>query len=182
MNMRKMLLALLASVFAANLSAAELSFNNLGLTYHQLDFDCDTNCDGFGVQGSVQFNDMFMAGIDHSNFEGDVDLTYLTLGLKHNFSDAGAVYGQVGAARVGVDAGSFGSASETKGVVGVGIRGIAGESFETDFLIRKVFASGSDPTARLTGTYFFSDTVGASVFVDGGDGYFGGGLGLRLNY
>lgn len=176
--MKKIVLAFAAALFAVNVSAAELSFNNLGLNYQQIDFDCDTNCDGFGVSGSLEFNETFMGSVDYQNFESDVDLTYVSLGARHKFSDNAAIYGQIGAANLDVD----GLGSETEGFVGVGVRGMLSTQFEGDFLLRKIAASGSDVGAKLTGTYFFTDTVGASLFLEGSDDVFGGGVGVRFNF
>jgi hypothetical protein len=56
------------------------------------------------------------------------------------------------------------------------------DSFETDFLVRRVIASGADVEARLTGTYYFTESFGTSLSLNAADGIFGGGLGLRLNF
>jgi hypothetical protein len=174
--MKKIVLAAIAAI-AFNASAAELSFNNLGLTYQQLDSDCSSDCDGFGINGSVEFSDMFNAGIDYANYEGDVSLTYLHLGIRHEMSENAAVFGQVGAARID----AF-SDNDTKAFAGVGVRGMIAEQFEGEALVRKVFVSGVDPSLKLTGTYFFTETVGGQLFAETSDGDTGYGLGLRVNF
>jgi hypothetical protein len=179
--MKKLALALIASAFAVNATAAELSFNNLGLTYQQADFDCSSDCDGFGIKGSVEFNEMFFGEVDYFNVDNDVSLTYLGLGLRHNISDTAAIYGLLGAARIEVDSFFFDD-SETKAFAGVGIRGMMTENFEGEALVRKVFIGGLDPAVKLSGTYFFTETVGGQLFVEGSDGDFGGGIGLRVNF
>jgi len=182
--MKKILLAVLASAFAFGASAAELSFNNLEVGYSQLDFSCSSNCDGLNLIGSVEINEMFSASVDYTGVSGngaDADLTYLALGIRNEFSENAAVFGQVGVGRISVDSG-FDNDSETKAFVGVGVRGMMTESFEGEALVRKVFASGSDPALKLTGTYFFTDTFGASVNVEASNGDSGGGVGLRLNF
>lgn len=176
--MKKIVLACAAALLAANVSAAELSFNNLGINYQQLDFDCDTDCDGFGVSGSLEFNETFMGSVDYQDFESDVSVTYVGLGARHKFSDNAAIYGQLGAANLDVD----GFGSETEGFVGLGVRGMVASQFEADLLLRKVTVSGSDVSAKLTGTYFFTDTVGASLFFEGADDVFGAGVGVRFNF
>ena len=176
--MKKLVLACAAALLAANVSAAELSFNNLSINYQQIDFDCDTDCDGVGVAGSLEFNETFMGSVDYQNVEGDLDVTFVSLGARHKFSDTAAVYGQLGAANINVD----GFGSETEAFVGVGLRGMLGTQFEGDLLLRKVAVSGSDVDAKLTGTYFFTDTIGASLFLEGSDDVFGGGVGLRFNF
>jgi hypothetical protein len=175
--MKKFLLAIVSATFALNAAAAELSFNNLGLGYQQLDFDCDTNCDGFRLNGSLDFNETFGGAVDFTNYEGDVNLTFVTLRAKHMLSDAAAIYGEAGVVNFDTDFGD-----ETEAAVGVGVRGMATESLELDFNIRHIFADNSDQIARLTGTYFFTDTVGGSINLDGADGVFGGGFGVRVNF
>jgi hypothetical protein len=175
--MKKLLLSV-AALFAINAQATDLSFNNFGLVYSQADFSCSTNCDGFGLQGSVEFSPMFSAGLDYTNYSGDFDVSYLTLGIRSEFSETAAVYGQLGLARA--SAGRAGSLNRS--VAGVGLRGMLGERIEGDVLVRKVFLKGVDASVKLTGTYFFTDTVGGQLFVEGGGSDFGGGLGLRVNF
>ena len=182
--MKKILLAVLASAIASTASAAELSFNNLEVGYSQLEFSCSSDCDGFNLIGSVEINDMFSASVDYTGVSGngaDADLTYLALGIRNEFSDNAAVFGQAGAARIGIDT-PFGNESETKGFAGVGVRGMFNERFEGEALVRKVFASDVDASLKLTGTYFFTDTVGASLNVETSNGDTGGGVGLRVNF
>ena len=183
--MKKILLAVLASAFAFGASAAELSFNNFGIGYTQADFSCSSDCDGFNLLGSLEINDLFSVNADYTNINASggssVDFTYLGLGVRSEFSDNAAFFGQVGAARIGIDT-PFGDDSETKGFAGVGIRGMFSEQFEGEALVRKVFASDFDASLKLTGTYFFTDTVGASLNVETNDGDTGGGVGLRMNF
>ncbi len=182
--MKKILFAVLASTFAFGASAAELSFNNFGVGYARADFGCGSDCDGFNLLGSVEINDMFSANVDYTNidtFGGSVDVTYLGLGLRNEYSDSAAFFGQLGAARVSADT-NFGSGSTTKGFAGVGLRSMFSERFEGEALVRKVFASNLDASLKLTGTYFFTDAVGASLNIETSDGDTGGGVGLRMNF
>jgi hypothetical protein len=128
--MKKILVAVLASAFACAASAAELSFNNLSVGYTQLDFSCSTDCDGYNLIGSVEINEMFSASLDYTGISGggaDADLTYLGLGIRNEFSESAAVFGQVGIGRLSVDSRFF-SDSETKAFVGVGVRGMMTDS------------------------------------------------------
>jgi hypothetical protein len=106
----------------------------------------------------------------------------LSFDARHQFNDTSAIYGQAGVARLKLDLDFLGSDSETKGFLGVGVRSMLAPQFEGDLLVRKVFASGSDISVKATGTYFFTETVGASLILDGADGQFGGGVGIRLNF
>jgi hypothetical protein len=175
--MKKLILAAVAMA-ALNASAAELSFNNLGLRYQQLDFDCDTNCDGFGIAGTVEFNELLIGELDYQDYNGDVSLAYVGLGLRRGISDTTAVYGTVGAVRLDSDFGD----NVTEGYLSLGMRGMITESFEGDASVRYIFEDDSDPSVKLAGTYFFTETVGGQVFLEASDGIFGGGLGLRLNF
>ncbi len=183
--MKKIFFAALATALAFSANAAELSFNNAAIGYTHADFSCGSDCDGFNLLGSVEINDIFSANLDYTNINASggssVDLTYLGLGVRSEFSDTAAVFGQLGVARLGVDT-NFGDDSETKGFVGVGVRSMLTEQFEGEALVRKVFASNVDASLKLTGTYFFTDTVGASINVETSDGDTGGGVGLRLNF
>ncbi len=172
--MKKLILAALtlASVHAV---AADLSFNNLGLRYQYLDFNCDSSCDAGGVAGSLEFNERFFGELDYQKYSG-ADLTYVGLGLRHAISDQTAFYGTVGAVRLDI------GESLTEGYVSFGVRSMMTENFEGDAAIRYIVESESDPSVRLTGTYFFTDSVGGQAFLEGSDGLFGGGLGLRINF
>jgi hypothetical protein len=180
--MKKTLLATAALMFAANLSATDLSFNNLSLSYKQADFDCNSKCDGLNLIGSLEFSPNFAGSLDYANYSGDLSLTYLSFDARHQFNETSAIYGQAGAARAKYDFSRFDYGTSTKGFLGVGVRSMLAPQFEGDLLVRKVFASGSDVSFKATGTYFFTDTVGASLILDGADGQFGGGIGLRLNF
>lgn len=183
--MKKIFLTVLASALAFGANAAELSFNNASIGYSQADFSCSSDCDGLNLLGSIEINDIFSANLDYTNIDAaggsSVDFTYLGLGVRSEFSDNAAFFGQVGAARVGIDT-PVGDDSETKGFAGVGVRGMFSERFEGEALVRKVFASNVDASLKLTGTYFFTDTVGASLNVETSNGDTGGGIGLRVNF
>ena len=183
--MKKSLLAVMASVLAFSASAADLSFNNVGIGYRQADFSCGSDCDGLNLLGSIEINDIFSVNVDYTNIDvsggSSIDFTFLGLGVRHELSENAAFFGQAGAARIGIDT-RFGDDSETKGFVGVGLRGMLSEQFEGEALVRKVFASNSDASLKLTGTYFFTDVVGASLSVEASDGDTGGGVGLRMNF
>ena len=178
--MKKMILAAAAALFSLSATAAELSFNNFEVRYSQLDFSCGSDCDGFGLKGSVEFNELFHGELDYSRYSGGGDsasLAYLGFGARHQFNDQAAVYGLLGAVRA--DVGDF---DKTYGFAGVGVRGMLTENFEGEALLRKVLKGGFDPSLKLSGTYFFTETVGAQLAIETSDGDTGGDIGLRINF
>lgn len=182
MKKTALLLATVSALAAAgSAAAAELTFNNISVGYSQVDFDCDTNCDGFGLGVSGELNETFFigGGIGRFSFFGeDVSVYNLDLGARMLLSDTTALYGTVGAAKASTDFGS----SDTELALGVGVRALLAPSFELDGSIGYVNVDGADPTFNLTGTWFFTETVGVSLGLDASDDIFGGSVGLRVNF
>lgn len=172
--MKNVLLAALAAV-SMNSAAADLSFNNLSLGYTQLDTSCSSDCDGFNLRGSLAFGENFFGDVDYSNYEGEVDLTYVGLGYRHHYSTNAAFIGLLGAANVD---GDFGS--ETKAYLGIGVRGMMTPNLEGEAILRKV--GSFDASARLSGTYFFTETVGGYLSVEADSDVTGLGAGVRFNF
>ncbi len=170
--MKKLLVASILLACSSAASAADLSFNNFALGYEIADFDCDTNCDGASIGANFELNDIFMLGFGGVSIEG-FDGYGVNVGARKNVSDSTAIYGLIGASHS-----DFG----TDPSLGFGVRSMLGESFELDFTVSHVFVDGGASGASLTGTYFFSDNIGASLNLGGGEGAFGGGLGLRVNF
>ena len=185
----KALILAAASLFSLSASAAELSFSTLEGSYIQADLDCSTDCDGFGIEGSISFDETFYGtagfqnifqNIDVNFGSGDADFStlFLTGGARHMISESSAIYGELGFVRFD---GDF-SDEETDAVAIAGIRGMFNPSFEGEAEISRIFQSGADVELSLKGTFFFTDTVGGFAGVSASDGDTGAKVGLRLNF
>ncbi len=170
--MKKILIAGVLLALGSAASAAELSFNNVEIGYGYADFDCDTNCDYVGLGAGFEVGEHFIVGVGGAISDGN-DSVGGSFGGRWNVAETTALYATVGATHS-----DFG----TDGTVGVGVKSMLSDSFELDFGVSHIFVPGGATGADVTGTYFFNDTTGVSVSLNGGEGAFGGGLGLRFNF
>lgn len=175
--MKNILIAALGLSLFGTAHAADLTFNNLAVGYNQLDFDCSSNCDGVFVAGSAEINPLIFVAASYADF-GPASSSSASVGFRSSSSAVVSIYGQIGIGYV--DAGRFGSDTNAFGAVGV--RGMLTPSFELDGSVAYVNVDGADPSANLTGTFFFTDTVGLGLSLGAGDGFFGGGANLRVNF
>lgn len=176
-----MLAALTLTMLSGSVAATELSFNNLTLGYEQLDFDCSSDCDGFGASASAELSDLFYVSAAAARYEDSLNAYSAALGLRTGGSRH-AWYGEVGLARATLST-PFGRVrSGNELYVAGGIRGMVTPNLELDAGLAYVNADDADPTFGVTGTWFFTDTVGVSLGLSGGNDLFGGGVGLRVNF
>jgi hypothetical protein len=188
--MRQSILAALAlTLLSGSAAAADLSFNNLTVGYEQLDFDCSSDCDGFGIAASAELSGLFFISGSASRYEDSLSAYSATFGIRTGGTRF-AWYGELGLSRASVSANSV-RLSEKELVLIGGIRGLVNPNLEIDASIGYSNADDrlaisrtlkSDPTIAMTGTWFLTDTVGASLSLSGNGDLFGGGIGLRVNF
>lgn len=175
------LTALALTVLSGSAAAADLSFNNLTAGYEQLDFDCSSDCDGFGVGVSAELSDLFFISGSAARYEDSLNAYSATLGIRTGGTQY-AWYGELGLAKATISTPFGRVSSDSELLVAGGIRGLVTPNLELDAGIAYVNADDADPTVGVTGTWYFTDTVGVSLGLSGGNDLFGGGLGLRVNF
>lgn len=175
------LAALALTLLSSSVTAAELSFNNFTAGYEQLDFDCSSDCDGFGVGVSAELSDLFFITGSAARYEDSLNAYSATLGVRTSGTQY-AWYGELGLAKATISTPFGRVSSDSELVVAGGIRGLVTPNLELDAGISYVNADDADPSVGVTGTWFFTDTVGVSLGLSGGNDLFGGGLGLRVNF
>ena len=79
--MKRTLLALALSTAALSANAADLNYNYVQGSYNSVDID-GTDLDGFGIKGSLKFNDSFYGIAGYESYsEGSAGLDEYNIGL-----------------------------------------------------------------------------------------------------
>lgn len=180
--MRQSILAALAlTLLSGTAAAADLSFNNLSAGYEQLDFDCSSDCDGFGIAASAELSELFFISAAASRYEDSLNAYSGAIGVRTG-GERHAWYGQLGLAKATLSTPFGRVSSDSELFIAGGIRGMVTPKLELDAGVGYVNADDADPTVNLTGTWFFTDKLGAYLSLGGGNDLFGGGVGVRLNF
>ena len=180
--MKRTLFALaLAAALPMSAQAAERSYSYVELDYVNVDSDAD----GFGVRGSVDFAESNFYGfgsytsveVDNTNF--DIDGFEVGVGYHHALNDSADLIGEVAYQNVevlGFDADGY--------RVSGGFRGNLAENFEG--LVKLNYLDGNNTDGDFTGTlgaqFKFSETWGVTgevEFADGGQSYL---VGVRASF
>lgn len=176
---------LFALAFAAALpmsaQAAERSYSYVELDY----VNVDSNADGFGVRGSVNFGESNFYGfgsytnVQIDNTSIDVDGFDVGLGFHHALNDSADMIAEVAYQEVQV----LGFNANGYRVSG-GFRGNLAENFEG--LVKLNYVDGNNLNGDFTGTlgaqYKFNETWGATgeiEFANGGQTYL---VGVRASF
>jgi hypothetical protein len=192
--MKRSLIALaLAAVLPLSAQAGELNYNYIQADYLNSDF-VGENFDGFGIAGSVKFNDAFYGSasyrkVDNGDFDIDLDETVISLGWRHGLSDKADFLAEVGYVNVGVDAGELGDASEDGYRVGAGFRGSFNDKFEGSIKGFYTDLGGDEDGefgARVAGLFKINPTWGIEASYEttqyGGENFDTWGLGVRASF
>lgn len=131
--MKRSLFALaLAAALPLSAQAGELNYNYVEAGYVNSHF-ASTDFDGYSISGSVAFNDNWYGAASYRDVSKSgvgLDETVVSLGWRHGLSDKADFLAEIGYVNVGVDAGSFGNASEDGYRVAAGFRGKMAANFE----------------------------------------------------
>ena len=166
--------SLIALVLAAAVPFAAQADDKLSYSYIEADYvNLDSDADGFGVRGSIEFADSgFYAfgswnALEADDFDVDVDTYDLGLGYAHSLGENLDLIGE--AAYVNVDVEGFDADGWR---ASVGLRGSFSPNFEG--LVKANFVDGDDVDGDFTGTlgaqYKFNPTWGITGEVEIGDG------------
>ena len=135
--MARSILLIFLVVFSASVGAQGLSYDYLQGSYGRVDLDDSSfsaDGDGFGISGSIAFNENFHVSGEYQTAEMDfgVDLSLLevALGYNTNISENLDLTAQVGYLNVDVDASGIVSADDDAFLIGGGVRAMLADNVE----------------------------------------------------
>ncbi|WP_194755256.1 outer membrane protein [Aliidiomarina indica] len=169
-------MALAGTMFVSNAEASEgPSFTYASASYMQLGVDQSDSTDGFGLDLSIEMNELAFFRAAHERYsEGGLsaDLTRIGLGLKKAMNDSTALYGGAGLAYGKLDVG-WASDSDTGWQVFGGVASRLNKHVELygELSHYDLFDSGETDFA-LGSRFFVSDRASfgaAYIFGDGAD-------------
>lgn len=147
--MKRALFALaLAAALPLSAQAADgIKYSYVEGSYQSSDF-LGENFDGFGLAGSVGFNDHWYGSatyrnVDNNKYDVGLDETTVNLGWHNAISDRADFIAELGYVDVGVDAGAIGSDSENGYRVAAGVRGLFAPNFEGNIKARYTDLGGN---------------------------------------
>lgn len=197
--MKRSLIALaLAAALPLSAQAGELKYSYIQFGYVNSNTSGE-NLDGYGLEGSVAFNEDWYGSATYRNIDGDfsgvdfgVDETTVNLGWRHAMSDKADFIAEVGYVNYGVDVSGLGSGNIDGYRVGAGFRGFMGEKFEGQIkahwthLSESNLGSTNDFGGGISGTYHINDTWGITGSYDSvqlsGDSVDSWGLSVRASF
>lgn len=179
--------SLIALALVALLPLSAQADDKLSYTYIEGNYvNLDSDADGFGVRGSVEFGESNFYGfgsyamLEVDDINVDIDVNEIGLGYAHSISGNADLISEV--AYVNNDIDGFGNIDGYR--ASVGVRGSFTDSFEGLFKAnyRDTDNAGSDFTGTLGAQYKFNQTWGATgevEFGDGGESYL---VGVRASF
>lgn len=171
--MKPTLLALALSTAALSANAADLNYNNVQGSYNSVDID-GADLDGFGIKGSLKFNDMFYGIAGYESYsEGDTSLDETSVGLGFR-SSVGAKtdwINELSYVHDSADAGYYGDVSDSGYRVATGLRSMVGENVELTGKLNytDVGDFGNGIGVNLGGVYHVNETFGITAGYDYAD-------------
>ena len=191
--MKRALIALaLAAALPLSAQAGELNYNYVQASYLNSHF-AGEDFPGWGLEGSVKFNDMFYGSASYRNVDKSgvsLDESNINLGYRHAVSDKADFIAEIGYINYGVDLGSFGNAKVDGYRVAGGFRGFLGEKFEGTIKLNYTDVNGDGSSSSefgggVSGTYHINETWGITGSYDStklGDTISTWGLGVRASF
>ena len=165
--MKRLLIASLLVLGSTTTFAEDFSYTYLNASYANIDLDGIDTGDGFGIAGSFAVADNWhvFAGYQGAGFDFDVDATTLNAGVGYNtpVSESIDVVARLSYIYAEVDT-PLGSTDDSGYGFGVGLRAMAGESFELNGAIEYAEIDGSGDTAIGGGfLYNFTENFAAGA-------------------
>lgn len=169
---------------------ADMNYTNFEIGYVDADLDssfANIDGDGFGLSGSYEIQDnLFVFGqLDELSYDADIDATTyeIGLGLAHAFNEDLDFVGSISYVDAEFDVGPV-KVGDDGFALGAGIRSRVAASVEVDAGLRFVDLdqSGSDTGLRLSGRYYFTPSMAASLGADLNDGADTMRLGFRAEF
>ena len=171
--MKRTLLALALSTAALSANAADLNYNYVQGSYNSVDID-GTDLDGFGIKGSLKFNDSFYGIAGYESYsEGSAGLDEYNIGLGYRWKVGAKTdwINELSYANDSADAGYYGNASDSGYRVATGLRSMVGENVELTGKLNytDVGDFGNGVGASLGGVYHVNDMFGITAGYDYAD-------------
>jgi hypothetical protein len=171
--MKRTLLALALSTAALSANAADLNYNYVQGSYNSVDID-GADLDGFGIKGSLKFNDMFYGIAGYESYsEGDsgLDETGIGLGFRKSLNAKTDWINELSYVHDSADAGYYGDVSDSGYRVATGLRGMVGENVELTGKLNyaDVGDFGNGIGVNLGGVYHVNETFGITAGYDYAD-------------
>ncbi len=191
--MKRALIALaLAAALPLSAQAGELNYNYVQAGYANSHIS-GTNFAGWGVEGSVKFNDMFYGSASYRNVDKSgvsLDESNVNLGFRHAVSDKADFIAEIGYINYGLDFGGGSSGNIDGYRVAGGFRGFLGEKFEGTVKLNYTDVNGNGGSSSefgggVSGTYHINDTWGITASYDStklGETISTWGLGVRASF
>lgn len=170
---RSILVGSLLAALAPAAALAEFTYNNVEVSFVDVELDGPANVDGdgFEVSGSFDITDrihLFGEWQDQSlDFGIDGRQLEFGAGLKHSINPDLDFVGTLSYVDTEVEFGNV-TAEDDGLALGGGIRSRLGDSFELDAMLRWVDfdESGSDTGFAITGRYYFTRTLALTFGTD----------------
>lgn len=190
--MKRALIALaLAAALPLSAQAGELNYNYVQASYLNSHF-VGESFPGYGLEGSVKFNDMFYGSASYRNVDKSglsLDESSVNVGYRHAASDKADFIAEIGYINYGVDYG-FGNDNADGYRVAAGFRGFIADKFEGTIKINYTDVDGdagssSEFGGGVSATYHINDTWGITGSFDTiklGDTINTWGLGVRASF
>jgi opacity protein-like surface antigen len=190
--MKRALFALaLAAALPLSAQAADgIKYSYVEGGYRSADF-LDETFDGFGIAGSVAFNDHWYGSANYDRVSWnsiDLDQSGVNVGWHTAVSSKADFLAELGYARFGVDANGLGSDHADGYRVGAGFRGMLAPKFEAN--AKATYTDGGDFTGDfgigVGAVYHVSDTWGVTANYThdqlDGEGFNNWGVGVRASF
>lgn len=172
--MKKNIIAAAVAALVLPAAAAAVEPSTLSYTYGQFgyadttfDFPGDPGADGFALEGSYQFTDMFFGVASYSDLSGDADFSTLAIGAGAAIGLAPSTDGYATLSFVDVD---FGLGSDDGLALEFGVRHMLNEQVELFGNLQYVDIAESETGFEIGGRYWFQKNFGASLSYETFDG------------
>lgn len=172
--MNKKIIAAVVAALVLPAAASAVEPSNLSYTYGQFgyadttfDFPGDPGANGFALEGSYEFTDMFFGVISYSDLSGDADFSTLQFGAGAAIALAPTTDGYASLSIVDVD---FGGGSDDGIALEFGVRHMMNEQVELFGNLQYVDLTESETGFEFGGRYWFQKNLGASFSYETFDG------------
>ena len=154
-------------------AASDLNYNYVQGSYNSVDID-GTDLDGFGIKGSLKFNDSFYGIAGYESYSaGSAGLDDYNIGLGYRWKVGAKTdwINELSYVHDSADAGYYGNASDSGYRVATGLRSMVGENVELTGKLNytDVGDFGNGVGASLGGVYHVNDMFGITAGYDYAD-------------
>lgn len=160
-------LVLPAAASAVEPSTLSYTYGQFGYADTTFDIPGDPGADGFALEASYEFTDMFFGIFSYSDLSGDADFSTMQIGAGAAIGLAPTTDGYASLSLVDVD---FGAGSDDGLALEFGVRHMLNEKVELFGNFQYVDIADSETGIEVGGRYWFQKNVGASLSYETFDG------------